>query len=44
LLLFVKFDEAQSEDDDDDDVADDDNDIISLFRSTIGACFDKRIH
>ena len=30
---------VQRDDDDDDDVADDDNEIISLFRSTIGACF-----
>jgi hypothetical protein len=42
--LFNIDDEAQSDDDDDDDVAEDDSETISLFRSTIGACFVERIH
>ncbi len=42
LLLFI--DEAQSDEDDEEDVAEDDNETISLFKSTIGACFVERIH
>ena len=40
----MEIDEAQSEDDDEDDVADDEREIISLFKSTIGACFVECIH